>query len=80
MLDSKGKIHQEDFSLGSQKIDYTFLTPGNYTLKVIIDSNNNNKWDTGNYSEKTQAETIVIYEKPIVIRANWDNEIKWKLK
>jgi len=79
LINAKGDILHEDFIIGSKKIDYSFLSPGNYQLKIILDNNNNKKWDSGNYTNKVQPESIYIYNKPITIRANWDNEIKWDL-
>lgn len=49
--------------------------PGDYDVKILFDSNNNGKWDTGDYWKKLQPEKVVARKKPISIRANWDNEI-----
>lgn len=65
---------------GEQKINYPYLAPGAYQLKLIIDSNSDKKWTTGNYLEGTQPEKVIFYEKDITIRANWDNEIIWLIK
>ena len=50
------------------------LRPGNYSLRLIVDRNNNQKWDTGSYAEKRQAE--LIYTKKLEqLRANWELEV-----
>lgn len=74
------KIIDEKYISNSQNINYTFLTPGDYALHLIIDDNNNKKWDTGNYLNKQQPETVIHYQKAIKIRPNWDNEILWKIR
>ena len=55
------------------------LFPGDYQLTLIEDKNENGRWDTGNYDEKTQAEYRKVFniEK---LRANWEVEslIDWQ--
>lgn len=64
----------------TQKITYNYLSPGDYSIKLIVDKNKNGKWDTGLYLENKQPEKVIYYEKPIKIRANWDNDIIWTIK
>ena len=33
-----------------------------------------------NYLENLQPEKVIIYNKEIKIRANWDNDINWTIK
>ncbi|MGB0888425.1 MAG: Ig-like domain-containing protein [Vicingaceae bacterium] len=73
----KDKIVKERFLKDSSNTQYKYLAPGNYELKLIIDNNNNQKWNTGNYIEGLQPEKVIFYEKEIKIRANWDNDISW---
>ena len=79
-LRKKDKVIREHFFKGENKIDYDFLAPGNYGLKLIIDKNNDQNWTTGKYIENIQPEKVIYYEKDIVLKANWDNEIKWIIK
>lgn len=53
--------------------------PGKYTLKIILDSNNNNHWDTGQYMKSIQPEATLTKEPTIEIRANWELEEEWNL-
>jgi uncharacterized protein (DUF2141 family) len=70
----------ESYFLGNQIINYDFLQAGDYKFRLIVDDNNNQKWDTGDYLNKKQPEEMIHYQKPITIRANWDNEIIWNIK
>jgi hypothetical protein len=46
------------------------LVPGNYTVNIIIDSNANGRWDTGDYFARKQPE--LVYQQSIeTIRPNW---------
>ena len=44
--------------------EYTFryLQPNEYKIRVIIDENNNGKWDVGNFYKKTESEKIIFYK------------------
>ncbi len=56
------------------------LRVGNYTLNAVIDQNKNGQWDTGRYfGEKKQPEITVPYPSAIPVKANWDNEVEFKL-
>ena len=47
-----------------------------YKIKVIEDSNNNRKFDSGNVYLKIQPEKSWLWDKEIITRANWDREEK----
>lgn len=47
------------------------LLPGEYWFRVVLDDNENNVWDPGDYSTLTQPERIDIYSKTSKVRANW---------
>ena len=53
------------------------LPLGEYTLTVLLDNNNNGKWDTGAYygKQKLQPEIVQWFTTPLSVRANWDIEI-----
>jgi hypothetical protein len=54
----------------------TLVTPGDYSLRVFDDVNQNGKWDTGQFfGRKRQPEIIHVIERSsTTIKANWDNE------
>jgi len=50
------------------------LPPGDYSLRIIEDRNNNGKWDPGNYLEKKYSE--IIHEKSLEpLKENWTLEV-----
>ncbi len=72
----QGSNLMDTFYIKNQAVfDYekTLLKPGKYTLRLIVDENNNQQWDTGSYDEKRQAELIFIKELE-QLRANWELE------
>lgn len=53
------------------------LKPGQYYARLVIDSNENGMWDTGNYAEKRQPENVFYSKNVYVINANWRIEEDW---
>jgi len=76
---SGDKVQEEFIISGSERLSFIHLTPGDYKLKAIFDSNMNGKWDTGDYMYKKQPEEVRFYSSDITIRANWDVEEDWEL-
>ncbi len=80
LLDEKQQLVAQTKSIGKNTFKFENITPGKHLLKLIIDDNNDGKWNTGKYSEKNQPETIYLYTTPINIKSNWDMELNWELK
>src|SRR5690606_29761577 len=72
--DDKTKVVDQKIINYSQKISYRQFPGGNYSVRVVYDDNNNNKWDTGNLEAKTQPEQLWYWDKIITIRPNWEQE------
>lgn len=75
VVDQNFKVVQE--TINQTLSTFENLPPANYQIRVILDTNNNGKWDAGHYSEKLQPEKIVFYqsekkEKTINLKANWE--------
>ncbi|CAN5354938.1 Ig-like domain-containing protein [soil metagenome] len=79
LLDESGNIVRESIVRKTTAIEYKYLYPKKYKVKVIYDSNYNNKWDAGNYLQKTQPEKVIYNSELINIRSNWDAELDWKI-
>jgi len=53
------------------------LKPDKYYARLIVDTNENGEWDTGNYAEKIQPEAVYYYPGMFEILVNWDKEEDW---
>jgi uncharacterized protein (DUF2141 family) len=55
------------------------LLPNKYYARLIVDTNENGKWDTGNYADKLHPEEV--YYSPVFyeIRANWKVDEPWNV-
>lgn len=56
---------------------FTKLEPGNYWVRILIDSNQNGQWDIGNYRSNRPAEPIIYFKEETTLRANFDNQLDY---
>lgn len=54
---------------------FKFVNPGEYYARVVIDSNGNGQWDTGNYDKHLQPEEVYYYPGSIEVKFNWEHTI-----
>ena len=55
------------------------LKPDKYYARIVIDTNDNGVWDTGNYAEKRQPEEVYYSPKMYEIMQNWQVEETWNV-
>ena len=72
LTNEKGDVIASEYSDKATSIDFLFLEPSKYTLRVIYDANKNKEWDSGNFLERRQPEVVVYFPKEIDVRSNWD--------
>lgn len=78
LLDAKEVVVRESQVNSDSLVQFLNVLPGTYRMKLILDENRNGKWDTGNYLRKVQPETVIYYPEAIMVRANWDVDLKWE--
>jgi len=79
LFSDAGKLVKEERIDSDKKLTFTFLYPGKYKLKAIVDSNRNGRWDTGNYLRHVQPEMVINFPTVLDLRANWEQEEEWQL-
>jgi len=75
LLNKEGKIINTKSCINNDTLYFDKLIPGNYSARIILDKNNNGKWDTGNFFQKIQPEKMIFYKEEIIIRPSWDLEL-----
>ena len=79
-------LNRSDKPVATQKADkegradFFYLKPGDYYVRCFIDSNNNGKWDTGNYNEGRRPEEVFYFPQKLALKANWDLEQEWAIR
>lgn len=80
LLSESGAVVREDNIGGkNQVIEYKYLYPQKYKLRIIDDYNTDSKWSPGNYFKKKPPEKVIYNNETIMIRSNWDAEVDWKV-
>lgn len=72
LINEKNVVVIEKISEAKEILVFDNLNPGKYNIRVVIDSNKNGKWDTGNFLKKSQPEKVSYFPKVIDVRANWE--------
>lgn len=74
LTNKKGETQAMFYAEKETKVDFDYLKPDFYTIRIIYDENKNKVWDSGSYLEKRQTEEVIYFPKEIDVRANWDVE------
>ena len=56
------------------------LKPDKYYARLVVDLNDNGKWDTGNYADKRQPEEVYYSPVQYNVLQNWQVEETWNVK
>lgn len=79
LLSESGAVVRQDQIGKSQVLEYKYLYPQKYKLKIIDDYNTDGEWSPGNYFKRKQPEKVIYNTETIMIRSNWDAELEWKV-
>lgn len=79
MLDKNNTIVFEKANVHSELITIGSLLPGDYSLKLLDDTNQNDLYDPIDLTSRTPSEIMRIYPGKISVRANWDVKMEWKI-
>ncbi len=61
------------------EVQFKDVIPETYTLRVVVDINNNNAFSPGVYLQKVQSEKTYTYPQAIKIISDWDVEQNWDI-
>ena len=78
-LNKAGTILREVKFVGNQSFEFINLSPGEYQLKMIFDSNIDGKWTTGKYIPRTLPERVIFYSEKLEMKEGWDKDITWTI-
>lgn len=69
----------KSYSITAPEWSNKMMPPGEYEIRILFDSNQNGRWDPGDYSKKIQPEKVTVLPQKLGVKANWDNERDIKL-
>lgn len=79
LVSTSGDIKYEEYAKESPVVDFTNLVTGKYMIRVIFDTNSNEKYDTGNYLLGIQPERVSYYPDEQEVRSSFDLIIDFTL-
>lgn len=59
------------------KVEFYFVTPGTYYMRLFSDLNGNGRWDTGDFATQLQPEPVYYYPDPLTLKAQWEITQTW---
>jgi len=78
--DKDERILQKIQILEDGKIEFPYLKPEKYKIRVLIDSNSNGIWDTGFLAGNIQPERVIYFPKIIKVRSNFEYKENLKIE
>lgn len=73
------EVLKEAFVNKDGKVEFSFVKPEKYKIKLILDRNRNGRWDTGELDERKQPERVVYFPKILKIKSNFKMIEPWVL-
>ena len=79
LLDNSDRVVRKS-GLHDGELIFEDLKPGKYYLRYIEDTNGNEKWDTGNYTEHLQPEKVYYFQDVLTVSKYGSHEQDWDIK
>ena len=80
LTNEKGETQSEYYATEQKPIAFKTIEPASYWLRVIFDTNENGRWDTGSYLKNIQPEKVSYYPELIELRPNWEGDTSFIIK
>ncbi|MDE6206812.1 MAG: Ig-like domain-containing protein [Muribaculaceae bacterium] len=64
---------------GEKAVDFKFVAPATYYMRLYLDSNANGRYDVGDPATGAQPEEVYYFAKKLELRKNWDVEQSWDI-
>ena len=71
LISGKDKVTKETVT-DNGVIEFFYVMPGTYYIRMFYDDNKNGKWDTGNFDENLQPEMVFFYPDKVECKEKWD--------
>lgn len=78
LLDKSGAvINSRQVSL-TKTLSFKSLLPGEYSIRLIEDTDGSGQWTNGDFSSRKQPEQMYYFTEKFTVRAGWDLELEWE--
>lgn len=80
VLDGQQRVQLEGpVDTAHPSVGWKLLPPGMRTLRLVLDTNGNGRWDSGEWSTLKRPERTWYHSGPVNVRAAWDLKVDWEL-
>ncbi len=76
LLNKNDAVVKETFA-SKAYAEFKYVLPGDYYLRLFVDTNQNGVWDTGDFRAGRQAEEVYYFPEMLTCKANWDVLRHW---
>lgn len=73
LLNEAKKLIHTDIVKKNTKLTYRDYPTTKYRVRIVYDTNENGRWDSGNVKKQLYPENIILLPDVYTIRPNWDN-------
>lgn len=63
-----------------RRVVFANLQPKKYYVRLIVDKNNNGKWDSGRFLDRRYPESVYHHEPLLDVRANWELQEQFRIE
>jgi uncharacterized protein (DUF2141 family) len=74
LIDEKKNVVRQQVMKGGGDAVFLNIRPAKYKVRVVVDTNGNGRWDTGDILLQRLPERVVYIPQTLNVRANWDFE------
>lgn len=78
LLDTSEKAVYQKYTSGNT-VTFDIVKPGEYIVRMLVDNNDNKRWDEADFVNQTFAEDSYLYYKMVVARPLWESKEAWDL-
>nr|WP_314492916.1 Ig-like domain-containing protein [uncultured Chryseobacterium sp.] len=78
LLDTSEKAVYQKYTSGNA-VKFDIVKPGEYIVRILVDNNNNKRWDEADFVNQVFAEDSYVYYKMVVARPLWESKEDWDL-
>ncbi|MGS0748398.1 Ig-like domain-containing protein [Halpernia sp. GG3] len=78
IVDADNKVAYSKKS-NDENSKFTELKPGTYTVRILVDNNENGIWDSIDFLKQTYAEDVFMFNKKLVVKPFWEIVESWDL-
>ena len=79
LLDTSEKAVYQKYTSGNT-VKFDIVKPGDYIVRILVDNNDNKRWDEADFVNQVFAEDSYLYYKIAIARPLWESKEEWDLK